>query len=134
MAIDRGSDFPVDFDESERRTFHHLCDALLAFLMAHERARERRRMGMNPPIATAPSERNPPNQAAPTREKLLLTVHEAAKILEVCARTVGALSHPHGPIPVVRIGRLVRYAPEDLKAFIASRRSNSSRKDPEHED
>lgn len=57
----------------------------------------------------------PRERPAPVR--LLLTPIEAARALSVCPRTLWALTH-HGQIPFVRIGRLVRYSPGALQAWI----------------
>lgn len=47
----------------------------------------------------------------------LLTPREAAKFLAVCEKTLFNLAD-RGEIPVVRIGRSVRYDPRDLSHFI----------------
>lgn len=47
----------------------------------------------------------------------LLPPKEAAKALSICERTLYALGKS-GEIPVVRIGRSVRYDVADLRAFI----------------
>jgi excisionase family DNA binding protein len=52
--------------------------------------------------------------------KLLLTAREAAKSLSVCERTLYELTRS-GQIPVVRIGRSVRYSVDDLKKWIQKR-------------
>jgi excisionase family DNA binding protein len=49
----------------------------------------------------------------------LLTDIEAADRLGVCSRTVWTLAET-GRLPRVRIGRSVRYDPDDLDAFIAA--------------
>lgn len=51
-------------------------------------------------------------------EPLLLTPRDAAKALSVCERTLYGLTMPRGDIPVIRVGRIVRYSVEDLKAWI----------------
>lgn len=51
----------------------------------------------------------------------LLTTKEAARVLAVCPRTVAALTAA-GQLNVVRIGRAVRYAAEDLQRYIDTRR------------
>ena len=50
-------------------------------------------------------------------ERLLLTPREAAKALSICEKTIYTLTKS-GELPAVRIGRSVRYALEDLRAFI----------------
>jgi hypothetical protein len=52
--------------------------------------------------------------------QLLLTARAAAAALTVSERTLWALTHPRGPIPVVRIGRAIRYPVEALRAWIAA--------------
>jgi excisionase family DNA binding protein len=52
-----------------------------------------------------------------TPEALLLTAAEAAKLLAIGARTLWRLTD-NGEIPVVRIGRAVRYDRRDLLAWI----------------
>lgn len=49
---------------------------------------------------------------------LLLTAREAAATLAICEKSLWSLSAPRGPIPVVRIGRAVRYDPADLRRWI----------------
>jgi hypothetical protein len=49
---------------------------------------------------------------------LLLTPRAAAAALAVSERSLWALTYPRGPIPVVRLGRAVRYDVRDLAAFI----------------
>jgi excisionase family DNA binding protein len=53
---------------------------------------------------------------------MLLTAKEAARSLSVCEKTLWSLTHPRGPIPAVRIGRAVRYSPEDLRGWIESQK------------
>ena len=48
---------------------------------------------------------------------LLLSPREAAKTLSICERTLYSLTKA-GEIPVVRIGRAVRYSLDDLKQWI----------------
>jgi len=59
----------------------------------------------------------PPDPAPPP---LLLTPRAAAAALSMSPRTLWGLTAPRGPIPVVRIGRAVRYSPESLRAWIAA--------------
>jgi excisionase family DNA binding protein len=58
--------------------------------------------------------------AAPLR--LLLTALEAAEALAVSPRTLWGLTD-RGEIPCVRLGRSVRYDVEDLRAYVASKKS-----------
>jgi hypothetical protein len=48
----------------------------------------------------------------------LLTVREAVAVLRISEKTLWSLSQPRGPIPVVRLGRTVRYDPADLREHI----------------
>lgn len=51
----------------------------------------------------------------------LLRLRDAAKRLAVSERTLWSQSDPRGPIPVVRIGKAVRYSPDALDAFVRQR-------------
>jgi excisionase family DNA binding protein len=57
-----------------------------------------------------------------TIEPLLLTARQAAKVLNVCEKTLWTLTK-NGDIPAVRIGRAVRYDPADLRAWIERAKS-----------
>jgi len=59
-----------------------------------------------------------------TPPPILITARQAAKTLSICARTLFTLTK-RGEIACVRINRSVRYAPDDLKAFIDRQRSTS---------
>lgn len=48
---------------------------------------------------------------------LLVSPREAARLLSICERTLYTLTLA-GEIPVIRRGRLVRYALDDLRAWI----------------
>ncbi len=52
-------------------------------------------------------------------EPQLLSERDAAKWLATCPRTLWGL-RADGKIPVVRVGRLVRYDVDDLRTFVAS--------------
>lgn len=54
---------------------------------------------------------------APTSEPKLMTAREAAKALAICKKTLWSLTE-RGEIPVVRIGRSVRYCSRDLSGWI----------------
>lgn len=64
-------------------------------------------------VPTVPVHASAPTSQAPA----LLTAREAAKLLAVCEKTLWALTKS-GEIPVVRIGRSVRYDPRDLSRWI----------------
>lgn len=53
---------------------------------------------------------------------LLLTSPEAAKALAVSPRTLWSLTQS-GAIPCVRIGRAVRYSPDDLRAWVEAQKT-----------
>lgn len=50
-------------------------------------------------------------------ERLLVDVPTAAKMLSICSKTLWALTDS-GQITPVRIGRSVRYDPDELREFI----------------
>jgi excisionase family DNA binding protein len=52
--------------------------------------------------------------------RLLLSPRDAAKALSISERTLFSISAPRGPLPVVKIGRSVRYHFADLEAYIES--------------
>lgn len=58
--------------------------------------------------------------AAP--QPLLISAAQAAQRLCVTPRTLRRLSAPSGPIPIVRLGRLIRYAPSDLERAVRALR------------
>jgi len=60
--------------------------------------------------------------ADPAVPQLALEPRDAAAALAVSLRTLWGLTAPRGPIPCVRVGRCVRYLPEDLREFLASAR------------
>lgn len=49
---------------------------------------------------------------------LLMKPRDAAKALGISERSLWSISEPRGDIPVVRIGRSVRYSVRDLEAWI----------------
>lgn len=56
----------------------------------------------------------------PRSAAMLLSANDAAKALSISTRTLWSLT-ANGEIPAVRIGRLVRYRPETLRDWLASR-------------
>lgn len=58
--------------------------------------------------------------------KLLLSAREAAAALSICEKTLWSMTQPRGPIPVVRLGRSVRYAPDSLRQWIAEQQSTEA--------
>ena len=65
------------------------------------------------------------NEQKTMMERMLLTSKEAAKALNICERTLYGLTKA-GELPVVRIGRAVRYNVQDLKDFIEKKSSENS--------
>jgi excisionase family DNA binding protein len=68
-----------------------------------------------------------------TKEKidpLLVTVEGAAKMLAVCPRTVYNMT-ARGDLPCIHIGTAVRYAVDDIHAFIARASGKISQIDKE---
>jgi excisionase family DNA binding protein len=58
-------------------------------------------------------------------EPILLTSRQAAKLLSIGERTLWRLSHD-GPIPLIKIGKSVRYDRRDLLAWIARTKTQSA--------
>ena len=54
-------------------------------------------------------------------ERLLVTSSQAAKLLSISERTLFSLA-VSGEIPRIRIGRAVRYSPDDLQRWIDERK------------
>jgi excisionase family DNA binding protein len=63
----------------------------------------------------------PSNPLIAAAEQLLLTAPEAAKALAISERTVWQLTKD-GELPVVRLGRSVRYDRRDLLDYIEKRK------------
>lgn len=59
-------------------------------------------------------------------EPIAVSAKEAARMLSISERTLFSLSHPRGPLRVVRIGagrrRMVRYHVRDLTRFLDEHR------------
>ncbi len=68
----------------------------------------------------------PPEQRVtdPTVPTLLLTARQAAQALAISERSLWQLTHD-GLMPVVRVGRSVRYDPRDLREFIENQKAPS---------
>ena len=56
----------------------------------------------------------------------LLTEQAVAKILTCEVKTLQAWRCRGGGLPFVRVGRLVRYKPDDVQAYIETRRVTST--------
>jgi hypothetical protein len=65
-----------------------------------------------------------------TLPPLLLTARDAARLLAVCEKTLYLLTQPRGPLPVVRIGRGVRYDMRDLERFVNQQKFNAETERP----
>ena len=61
-------------------------------------------------------------QSPEVREALLVNARVASRLLGIGTRLLWTLTNRR-ELPCVRVGRLVRYRPEDLRAFAAERRS-----------
>lgn len=64
----------------------------------------------------------PESPAAVSPAPLLVDAIAAATMLDISKRLLWSLTNC-GDIPSVRVGRLVRYRPEDLRAFVEGRRA-----------
>jgi excisionase family DNA binding protein len=60
------------------------------------------------------------------QERICISGREASAMLSISPRTLWSLTHS-GQIPVVRMGRLVRYSIADLKMFVERSKSDSDR-------
>jgi excisionase family DNA binding protein len=67
-----------------------------------------------------------PNSLAAAVVPLLLTPREAARALAIGERTLWSLTR-RGEIPVVRIGRAVRYDPRDLDVYVQAQKQTAQR-------
>ncbi|WP_198376345.1 helix-turn-helix domain-containing protein [Neoroseomonas rubea] len=66
---------------------------------------------------------NPPGRGAAARPPTrLFTVEQTAERLNVCGKTVRRLIKAE-LLPAVRIGRAVRVSEDDLRVYLATRRS-----------
>jgi len=52
----------------------------------------------------------------------LLTVKDVSKLLGVSDRCIWSVTSPRGALPSVRIGRLVRYLPQDVAEYVQTMR------------
>src|SRR4051812_25555700 len=52
-------------------------------------------------------------------QPILLDCHQASRLLALSLRTLWGLTTPRGPIPGIKVGRLVRYRRVDLEAWAA---------------
>jgi len=66
-----------------------------------------------------------PNGTGPTHEVLLLRPSEAARVLAISPRKLWELTNMC-EVPVIRIGRCLRYPREALQAWVAGRQGRKS--------
>jgi len=114
-----------------------LAAALAQFLVAYDHGRIARERRARPPVVeeaplkppepkadSTPKDvalgrgADPRREPEPLPEKLLVTSREAASLLSVSERTLWSITAPRGPIPAIRLGKAVRYAVDDLLAWI----------------
>jgi hypothetical protein len=71
-------------------------------------------------MISAPTGRIIPDLATAERQEsqLLLTPRAAAAALSISERKLWAMTHPRGTVPVLRLGRSIRYSPDALRAWI----------------
>ncbi|HEV3024960.1 MAG TPA: helix-turn-helix domain-containing protein [Pirellulales bacterium] len=72
--------------------------------------------------STTPPLFAPPATGSQLIEPILLAPPDAARALAVSPRTLWGLT-ASGKIPCVRIGRAVRYSPDDVRAWVAATKS-----------
>ena len=93
---------------------------VLELCSSHRGAMFQRMLHGPPPAPTPPP--MPPLPASPPK---LITARDAAKALAICEKTLWALTE-RGEIPVVRIGRSVRYDPHDLSRWIEQKKATAN--------
>jgi hypothetical protein len=57
---------------------------------------------------------------------LLVTAREAARLLAICPRSLWSITSPRGALPVIRLGRAVRYDVRDLVSFAEAQKCTKS--------
>jgi excisionase family DNA binding protein len=103
-----------------------LGEAILELLSAVNESTAERVASTLSPKVTSVSPQQPASSpralmlAGTTRppEPILMTQREAAKALGISQRKLWDMTAPRGPIPVVKLGTLVRFAPEDLRRAV----------------
>jgi len=104
-----------------------LCRTVLECVLAFNEGHLLRAAEKGPPPGFAGPTRGTHEPGDPGAEAILLSPAQAAKRLAISTRTLQRLSQPSGPVPIVRIGRQVRYAPADLVAAV---RAMQGKKEP----
>ena len=106
-------------DQIEAEAYAELIAAIKKFLEVHQRVIEER-LRMQKPLEKEPAPK-PPSPTQPQRTSLL-TRREAAEFLNLRPQTL-AVWHVTGQysLPVVKVGRAVRYRRADLERWLAQR-------------
>jgi excisionase family DNA binding protein len=102
-----------------------LARAVLRFLVAHETGRQKRTSVSGGSAPVRPAWVPLAGRISPEKveeAKLLLSTREAAKLLGISDRSLWNLTAPRGPVPAIRFGSIVRYSPDDLRAWIKQSR------------
>ena len=135
----------VTLSDAEMDAAKKLGEAVMEFLIALEVGRHSRMPAPAVPQADVrlPVDTwTPPRNAVPTPgspeetepdDAIVIGVREAARLLGVCEKTLWSLSVPRGSIPVVQIGRSVRYTIDDLQAWVKRARVTGGREVPRNE-
>jgi excisionase family DNA binding protein len=119
----------LELTSEEIAAGQELAQAVLHLLAAIEEGR-RKRMPPSTPVVPRPAGGPLMGQQKdrPEEAKLLLSIRETAQRLGISTKTLWSLTAPHGPIPAVRIGRAVRYSPDDLREWIKQSRQEGQSK------
>jgi len=96
-------------------------EAMVRLLIAHEKG-QRQRYPEADHVEPAKPVPRLPLELGPKVTQLLLSQREAARNLGICEKTLWSVTAPRGSVPVVRIGRCIRYSPDDLRAWIEEKK------------
>jgi len=104
---------------------HDLGQAMLRFLLAL-RPEPPKAEKQPPSLRPTPEPPRPTQAATPFARgkevspvgELMVGTREAARLLSLSERTLWTLTAPRGPIPAVRIGRIVRYPVDALRDWV----------------
>jgi len=102
-----------------------LGEAMIRLLIAHEKG-QRQRCPKSSHVESAKPVPRLPLEPGPKVTQLLLSQREAARTLGICEKTLWSVTAPRGSIPVVRIGRGIRYSPDDLRAWIEQKKNRQA--------
>ena len=101
--------------QREAQAARSLAESILEFYLAMEEGRVTRTER-----ARKPPQTKPVVPANPERDPAaVMTSRQAAKYLSVGERTMWKLTAPRGPIPSVRMGRVIRFRVKDLDDYLA---------------